>query len=616
MYNVSITNREAVQPFLDKLTEGYAVSHPMHALFVGDSYTYGLGAYDLEYDSWPAYVIAALKKLARKDGGKFISGYRRRDCWNYESGTSGDYGGWLEKGYEPFHWYDGANLTSGWAGASGVNAWCGAGGFNANWISCQLTVDAIARDTAYAENAYKHAGGYLWKATTAGTTHATTAPTWSSAVGLGDTAADGTAVWTNWGKYPKHVALPAARFYDLIGRRYTGGGKVDVNFAQTVPGYPYTIDGGAGNEGYGYKWTLPDTGTIQRRAMTILHNTGRVDFDGVICRPDDSGAGLIDYRLGVSGRSLWAVYEAIGLKPARENAKAYALHSYIQVGTYQYRCTTAGTTAASDPGSWATALAGTTTDGTAVWTNVGAAATAQRRKEFVGAPFITGSDPVLVVIELGVNDERASAPASVQTPLASAQMYLTDLINAYLESYTDVRIVYVTPAPYSTAGRPTTADTQYNYHQTLGKTAIAASTRVAWVDLSQSCGGGTAAEANADGYFQGDLVHPSSAGHSQYGISVVQALGLEGTVDAATTLTAEDLTNIREQINAALETITPTTEQLDAIEQAVRPAKRVTQGVGLPRRVTTYAEDGTTIVDDYDVTVSSDRDTITETRRA
>ena len=614
-YNVSITNREAVQPFLDKIVEGHAVDHRMHLIYTGDSYAYGRGAYDQENDSWPAYVTRAMKRVARRDGGKYIYVTRRRDVWNYESGTDGDKGGWGEKGYEPYHWYDGAYLTPGWAGFSGVNSWAGDGGFNGLWLSCQSAAAAIERNTAYALNVYKQISGYLWKCTTDGTTHATTAPTWSTAYGLGDTITDGTVVWTNWGKYPKRIFLPPARHYDLIGRRYSTGGKVDINFAQTVPGFPYTLDCSGGSDGYGYKWTLPDTGEVKLRQMTIQHNTGSTYFDGVLCRPDDSGCGLIDYRVGISGRSLWAAYEAIGLKPARENSKVYALHSYVTVGGYQHRCTTAGTSAASDPGSWATTVGATTTDGTVTWTCVGVAASATRRREFVGANMIPASEPVMVVIELGVNDDRGSTPASVQTPLQSAQFYLSDLMSAYQEYFTDVYFVYVSPAPYSSAGRPTTADSQYNYHQSLGKTAVASSTRCAWVDLSQSVGGGTATEAFADGYFCGDLLHPSSAGHSAYGESVVQALQLPGTVDSATNLSAEDLANIREQIDAAIATVTPVDDRLEAIEKALAPPKRVTQGIGVPRRVTTYDEDGATILTDYDVTMSADRDTITETKR-
>lgn len=53
----------------------------------------------------------------------------------------------------------------------------------------------------------------------------------------------------------------------------------------------------------------------------------------------------------------------------RQNNTAYPLGYLMTVGgSYTYECTTAGTSAGSDPGSWPTSVGTTKTDGTVVWT--------------------------------------------------------------------------------------------------------------------------------------------------------------------------------------------------------------------------------------------------------
>ncbi len=93
-----------------------------------------------------------------------------------------------------------------------------------------------------------------------------------------------------------------------------------------------------------------------------------------------TGTGLANSIFGdapTSGTIVTSYREAYTLASSAISAHAVStlttLGEFIAEGTYLYVCTTAGTTASTSP-AFGTVIGGTTTDGTAIWTNVGLAA--------------------------------------------------------------------------------------------------------------------------------------------------------------------------------------------------------------------------------------------------
>lgn len=70
------------------------------------------------------------------------------------------------------------------------------------------------------------------------------------------------------------------------------------------------------------------------------------------------------------------VIDIVDILPEWDNATAYVVGDCVQPTTpdgYRYRCTTAGTSGGSEPGTWNNgAIGATTTDNTVVWTMVSA----------------------------------------------------------------------------------------------------------------------------------------------------------------------------------------------------------------------------------------------------
>lgn len=97
----------------------------------------------------------------------------------------------------------------------------------AGYKSCRIgyavafgTPPAWAANTAYALNAQRiptAANGYFYRATTAGTSHATTEPTWPTTVGA--TVADGTVTWTCHSA-SEGVGWRGCRIKDENGKNY------------------------------------------------------------------------------------------------------------------------------------------------------------------------------------------------------------------------------------------------------------------------------------------------------------------------------------------------------------------------------------------------------------
>lgn len=144
--------------------------------------------------------------------------------------------------------------------------------------------------------------------TTAGTSHATTEPTWvATAPNIGDTITDGTAVWTNWGT-----------FTPVEGTDYTViGGKIEVLDAARNIGalaanasasYTVTVTGAKLGIHRAYAFPKADLGTagdhIQVFARVLSDNNVRVTVthDGIDDGTDGGTGGTpntVDWIVGV-----------------------------------------------------------------------------------------------------------------------------------------------------------------------------------------------------------------------------------------------------------------------------------------------------------------------------
>lgn len=578
---VKVRGLDRIQPYLDKLSNGYTQTGRMHLWICGDSYVNAVGSVAPEEHGFAAVITKTMKDLAG-DGGSFLSSYYSHQIWNRES-TDGR----GQFGLRDHYWNDSETvnglqlyLTKTWTGGGAANAWVSDGGFGGwyikfyaaqtPWIassqayisvnaagnqytltdingtsgateptwagtSGSFTVDndlkwfdlgaaagteaLYATSTAYTKGAIVRTTSGRKLRLDAGKTGAT-APTWP--VGPGLTVTDGSAIWTYSGPSLKNVPLPSGDRYRLVHKRDTAAGKVTVQFKQAVAGYPYAIDATATADEWGHVTALPDAAVDAYRTMIFDRTSGTWSAEGAIVLHDED-TGLIDYRVGVSGRAIKAIDDALLGNATRQDA-------------------------------------------------------------FVGKNVIPNTEPVLVVLELGINDYNA-AMGSI-TDLAVAEAGIKRLIQYYTNAFLDCYFVFVVTPPWSAGGVPLPGDTQYDYMQGIADAAYNATTasgalaKVCVMDCSQVYGATTAATSKTAGFLCGDGLHPSDLGHSYLARAIVQGLGLPGTAIPTTALTEADRDYLDAKF-AAIAASGPDSTKIDQIHKATF-GKKVKTGGAVP----------------------------------
>lgn len=596
--------------FLTRLERGDFRDTNAHVLFLGDSYTAGYGANNPREDAYASILTRRLKALAGRDGGTYLSAFAKKRLWDHESLYGPDAKGFLdyylrEQWIDPDTSLEGDNYswTSNWRQTNavhngGLGGWSILG-YRANPVNRSTLDGDTVSDNAYMAVTCADGKDYLFKVVTTGDLAADyTGVTYPMTFGA--TVTDGTAVIENLGYLNKTCPLPPAKTYRLFYGKGNTTPTLNIDFEPAIPSTPYTLDSSATSLltwGNSVDFTMP---AVASRKLKMTHGSGYNYVEGVLCLPDADQKGLIDYRLGMNSRCLADIHDAIGAKPARANSTAYAKGDWYTSGGYTYTFTVAGTTAASPP-TLTTTRGATTVDGTATVMCTGTDSAVTNRPSFVGEHVIPESDPVLVVIMLGVNDYNPHWPLGAtaqQTPLATAQAILKDLIKAYTEVFTDVSFVYVIPPPFSTGGVPTTLDMQYNYMQALGDAAMAATDAtgaavdVAVVDLSQIWGLSAAAWTSAG--YSWDGLHPNTTAHAYYAEGIAQALALADGAAATNALEDGDrayLDAIKAEILAAM----PDATQVDQLH-ALEFGKKVRYGGAVPTAMEVLdADDGSRV---------------------
>lgn len=171
------------------------------------------------------------------------------------------------------------------------------------------------------------AGGinYRFEATTSGTSHATTEPTWSSAATLGQTITDGTVTWTNRGR-ATYELVEIVTLVSIDYRIWRNRGSNAANPNRWGQDYYFTLS----------KTTAPATpsnATIMGVAEN--YNTGTHQFDhacmgsGNVAVGADGGVSTV---LNPNATGVWARAGFTGLLTTGFNAYIRATRDTVYVG--------------------------------------------------------------------------------------------------------------------------------------------------------------------------------------------------------------------------------------------------------------------------------------------
>lgn len=201
------------------------------------------------------------------------------------------------------------------------------------------------------------ANGRRYRVSTAGTSHASTEPTWPTTTG--NTVVDGTVTWTDIGKDPFGQFDDALTAMELDFEAYRAAGVGDLSHSKPwVATTAYTV------------------GDVV--APTTLNGRRYIAIKGQNIAPTNVGTSAgseptwptAAYGTVVDGDLTWMTlppYWAATTAVAK-GAIGYVLKGTVDGNSIGYRCTTAGTTGATEP-AWPTTGAGVTiTDGSVVWT--------------------------------------------------------------------------------------------------------------------------------------------------------------------------------------------------------------------------------------------------------
>ena len=136
-----------------------------------------------------------------------------------------------------------------------------------------------------------------------------------------------------------------------------------------VPILTVTGEGTAGTTTYEYKATFKTLVGESLPSDVATIATGNATLNGF----NKNKLSVIEIPPATTKVRYWKNAWTYYSQTIRENSAGYDLGEYMVLSTnnlVRYQCTTAGTSASADPGSWPTTLGNTKVDGTVVWTAV------------------------------------------------------------------------------------------------------------------------------------------------------------------------------------------------------------------------------------------------------
>lgn len=275
------------------------------------------------------------------------------------------------------------------------------------------------------------ANGRRYRVSTAGTSHATTEPTWPTTTG--NTVNDGTVTWTDIGKDPFGQFDDALTAMELDFEAYRAAGVGDLSHSRAW----------YGNETYTVGDVVAPTTLNGRRYLCIAGlldtTTGNTD----VTEPTWPTAAYSTVQdSGVRWMTLpayWAATTAVA-----KGAIGYVIKGQVNGNSIGYRCTTAGTTGATEP-AWPTTGAGVTiTDGSVVWTAtqltpVATSGLSSAYRQHLDNLFLSplaaaGIDPSFEEAGIGGNQCWQDNPDATHWWVPSDPAYLPAFSNTYYHS--------------------------------------------------------------------------------------------------------------------------------------------------------------------------------------
>lgn len=136
-----------------------------------------------------------------------------------------------------------------------------------------------------------------------------------------------------------------------------------------VPILTVTGEGTAGTTLYEYKATFATKVGESLPSDVVSIATGNATLNGF----NKNRLSVLEIPAATTKVRYWKNAWTYYTQTLRANSTGYDLGDYMVLATnsqVRYQCTTAGTSASSDPGTWPTTLGNTKTDGTVIWTAV------------------------------------------------------------------------------------------------------------------------------------------------------------------------------------------------------------------------------------------------------